>query len=191
MIHHGPDLGEATTFPHIVYSAPFHLRARDGLSASWERIRETSHPLVTTLFFFASFLLALRRDDEFLLRFRRAKTLQAERVFLVVDRIWEARRRELQGIGKLRDSKWNPNGGGSGASTSPKSSSWDIASTKEFLVLPMQGSGALLSKPNFPLPRSSRFEEKSLANQASTSLVTIKEPKKFLSQDGEARGAQL
>ncbi len=111
--------------------------------------------------------------------------------FLVVDRIWEARRRELQGVGKLRDSKWNPNGGGSGASTSPKSSSWDIASTKEFLVLPMQGSGALLSKPNFPLPRSSRFEEKSLANQASTSLVTIKEPKKFLSQDGEARGAQL
>jgi hypothetical protein len=119
------------------------------------------------------------------------KLYKLNECFLVAVKIRGARRRELQGVGKLRNNKRNPNGGGSGASTSSKSSSWDITSAKEFLVLPVQGSGALLSEPNFPHPRSSRSEEKNSTNQALASLVTPKEPKKFLSQDGEVRGAQL
>jgi hypothetical protein len=84
--------------------------------------------------------------------------------FLVADRIREAGRCELQGVGKLRNSKWNPNGGGDITSTSLTSSTWDIASAKKFLALPVQGSGALLLEPNFFHPGNFHSEKKSSAN---------------------------
>jgi hypothetical protein len=55
----------------------------------------------------------------------------------------------------------------------------------------MQRSGELLSEPIFPHPGNARSEERSSANQSSASLVTPKEPKNLLLQDGETRGAQL
>jgi hypothetical protein len=104
------------------------------------------------------------------------KILKLNECLLAADRIREAGRSERQGFGKLGCSKQNPNGGG--ASTSPKSSSWDIASAKNLFALLVQGSGSIPTESSSPLPRSSRFGEKSLVDQAPATSATPKEPTK-------------
>jgi len=135
--HHGPDSGEAITFPHIVFSAM--LCISDGLSVSCECIRE--HPpsiapnSIVFLCFLSNSIAAMmnlcsnseEQSDPKLIEYRQ-----------VADKVWEAGRCDRQEIGKLISSKPTLNSDGNGYFTSSTPSSDRKPSARARFAQPKQ-----------------------------------------------------
>ncbi len=196
--HHGPDSGEATTFPHIVFSAPRFGAPRSATMSSLfpESASESPPPSIAPFFqiflrFSVCFLAAMM---DFCFNSEGQRDPKLSEYQQVAVRVRGAGCRDREELGKRESGKPILNGHNGDDDEivldSPTPSSDGIPSAKDLHVRSVQDPDSKFHKTNASPPGSTHLWDKSSAGQVPAHSVIPKEQTMLSKGRGEARKNQ-